>query len=191
MALLVKIAPKVLAFPEQRHNIFIIEQFKGDNIIQRTVAFDKKYWICKVSTILHAVRFTLWTHLYKKKLTWILFYVFKCLSSFRLLSSLIKTLPAELQVWLHKICRNLHFSIEINLDFLFQSNIGTLPTNKCKDLKAKREMMSNETGESVDLLFESRDQLIVISGILIHPPPPPPPPPRARRQWSVGHLGRN
>ena len=47
--------------------------------------------------------------------------------------------------------------------------------------EAKREMMSNETGESVDLLFESRDQLIVISGILIQESPH-----SARRQWTVG-----
>ena len=68
----------------------------------------------------------------------------------------------------------------MNLDFLFQSNIVNLPTNKCVDSKAKREMMSNEPRESIDLLFESRDQLIVISGILIQESP------RARRQWSVG-----
>ena len=46
---------------EQRDSIFIIEKYKGGNIIQ-TVAFDNKILICKVSAILHALITTLWTH---------------------------------------------------------------------------------------------------------------------------------
>ena len=95
MALLVKIAPKLFAFQEQRDSIFIIEKYKGGNIIQ-TVAFDNKILICKVSAILHALIMTLWTHFGIEILNGSFFYVFKCLYSFRLLSSLIKTLPAGL-----------------------------------------------------------------------------------------------
>ena len=62
----------------------------------------------------------------------------------------------------------------------FFGHISHKQHQKMSGFEGKREMMSNETGESVDLLFESRDQLIVISGILIRESP------RARRQWSIG-----
>ena len=77
--------------------------------------------------------------------------------------------------------RNYNILKENKVLTFFFGHISHKHHQKCYGFEAKREMMSNETGESVDLLFESRDQLIVISGILIQESPH-----SACRQWTVG-----